>query len=72
MKMMNPEIVVSQCEGCQKVIEKDGNKFCVTYLVPKAKWRAGACPVATHLKKEVTNGKFVDPLKASKKAVKKI
>jgi hypothetical protein len=66
---LNYEPIVPQCEGCLKI---NGN-FCAVYLIPKAKWRSGNCPMATNLKKEkAENGKFVDPLKASKKAMKKI
>jgi hypothetical protein len=59
---------VEQCEGCEKVQEFPTGKYCLVFPDPSAKWRAGNCNMATHVKvssKEV-NGKL-NPLKASKR-----
>ena len=63
--------IVEKCEGCDRVVEAEGNKYCQTYLYPQAKWRVGICNFATHQKPEiiVSNVK-VNPLKAAKRASK--
>jgi len=40
--------VVEKCEDCEKI----ENGYCSVYIFPAAKWRAGNCPVATHIKSE--------------------
>jgi hypothetical protein len=61
--------IVEKCEGCERIVEVDGNKFCDTYMNPAAKWRLGICNFATHAKPEVTIVKIrVNPLKAAKRA----
>lgn len=64
-------IIVEACEGCHKVTEYPTGNYCVVFPDPAAKWRTGACNMASHLqataKKE--NGK-VNPLKASKRAAR--
>lgn len=64
--------IVENCEGCDRVVEAEGDKYCRTYLYPQAKWRLGICNFATHRKPEilVTNVK-VNPLKAAKRASKR-
>lgn len=61
-------IIVEACEGCQKVIEYPTGKYCMVFPDPSAKWRRGACNMATHVqtatKKENTK---INPLKASKR-----
>ena len=52
------EPCVEQCRGCERdnTGEPDGDiqdYTCRWYLYPAAKWRAGNCPGATHLKKAV-------------------
>lgn len=47
----------------------DGEK-CGVYIFPAAKWRAGNCPMATHLIIEEDEHKFKNPLKASKQKQK--
>lgn len=63
--------VIEKCEGCERIVEDEGSKFCQTYLNPEAKWRLGICNFATHQKPEikVTTVK-VNPLKAAKRASK--
>lgn len=67
--------IVEQCEGCERIVEEEGARFCRSYLNPAAKWRQGMCNFATHAKPElklVTELKLVkvriNPLKASKRA----
>ncbi|ADW18340.1 hypothetical protein Despr_2196 [Desulfobulbus propionicus DSM 2032] len=61
--------VIEQCEGCERIVEASGNKFCETYMNPAAKWRLGICNFATHAKPEVKVAKIrVNPLKAAKRA----
>ncbi len=63
--------IVEQCEGCERVKEFDGAKFCGTYPTPAVKWRMGSCNFATHTKAAPAKGKAkVNPLKASKRAAK--
>lgn len=40
--------VVEECEGCNRSI----NGYCKSYFNPKAKWRIGVCPLASHVKLE--------------------
>lgn len=64
--------IVSQCEGCGKVIEFATGKYCRSFPDPGAKWRTGKCPAATHVKVEVKETtQKINPLKASKRANKK-
>lgn len=61
--------VVEQCEGCERIVEVEGTKYCDTYVKPAAKWRLGICNFATHSKPEVKVVKIrVNPLKAAKRA----
>ena len=56
--------IVEKCIGCAKI---DG-ETCSAYLFPAAKWRAGNCPMATHLVTEVKEKKKVNPIKHSKRS----
>jgi hypothetical protein len=68
-KFIEKKPVDDQCEGCNR-IESDG--FCTVYAWPEVHWTKGKrCPMATHTKKEVSESKFIDPLKASKKSMKR-
>ena len=61
--------VAEQCNGCERIVETEGSRFCDTYINPAAKWRLGICNFATHAKPEVTVVKIrVNPLKAAKRA----
>lgn len=63
--------VVEQCEGCERIVEQDGVKYCQAFLNPSAKWRLGICNFATHAKPEIKVAKIrVNPLKAAKRASK--
>ena len=63
--------VIEKCEGCERVVEASGNRYCQTYLNPNAKWRLGICNFATHVKPEIKVVTVkVNPLKAAKRASK--
>jgi len=62
--------IIDKCEGCERIVETDTNKFCSTFAIPQSKWRLGLCNFATHAKVEViTTTTKVNPLKASKRAM---
>lgn len=67
------EPVVESCEGCERIMEIQGEKYCTSYAKPSAKWRHGACNFATHVKASIDKqGKVkVNPIKASKRAARK-
>ncbi|MCL1980263.1 MAG: PxxKW family cysteine-rich protein [Proteobacteria bacterium] len=61
--------VIEQCNGCERIVETEGGRFCDTYINPPVKWRLGICNFATHAKPEVKVVKIrVNPLKAAKRA----
>ncbi len=62
--------VVEKCEGCERIVEAEGDNYCYAYARPEAKWRLGLCNFATHQKIELAAGQAkVNPLKASKRAM---
>lgn len=61
---------VEQCEGCERVREFEGEKYCSSYPDPASKWAGGRCNFATHVKAEEGGHAKVNPLKASKRAAK--
>jgi len=64
--------VIDKCEGCERAVEAESNKYCKSYVDPEAKWRRGICNFATHAKPETLVVKVkVNPLKASKRAMGK-
>ena len=61
--------VIDKCEGCGRIVEVDGSKYCDAYMNPGAKWRLGFCNLATHAKPEVVVVKArINPLQASKRS----
>jgi hypothetical protein len=61
--------IIEKCDGCERIVAEDNEKFCRTYANPEAKWRNGLCNFATHAKPEIIVQKVrVNPLKASKRA----
>ncbi len=65
----NFQSIVEQCEGCERIVEVEAEKYCNSYSQPEAKWRLGICNFATHSKPEVKVVKVrVNPLKAAKRA----
>ncbi|MBU0729693.1 MAG: PxxKW family cysteine-rich protein [Proteobacteria bacterium] len=64
--------IIDKCEGCDRIIENNNNKFCTSYSNPESKWRLGLCNFATHAKIELAVSQVkVNPLKASKRAMGK-
>lgn len=64
--------IIDKCEGCDRIVEEDGERHCKTYVNPEAKWRLGICNFATHQKPEINVAKVrINPLKASKRASKR-
>ena len=66
-----------RCTGCGNIIsqapilEVPPVNICRIYLYPEAKWSAGNCILATHLKKAAAEAKKeLDPIKASKRSMK--
>ncbi|MEF2143972.1 MAG: PxxKW family cysteine-rich protein [Desulfovibrionaceae bacterium] len=66
------EPVVEKCEGCERLVEAEGGKYCPSYAQPARKWAAGVCNFATHVRASVDKeGKVkINPLKASKRAAR--
>jgi hypothetical protein len=62
--------IVEQCEGCERIKEFEGGKYCGSYPQPAAKWKMGNCNFATHTKASGKGKAKVNPLKASKRAAK--
>ncbi len=65
------QTIVEQCEGCGKVLEHSAGKYCMVYPNPAGKWSIGGCPQATHKKRKEEAVQKVNPIKASKRSVKK-
>lgn len=64
--------IIEKCDGCDRIIEVEANRYCRTYADPTAKWKIGICNFATHVKREITAVKIkVNPLKAAKRASKR-
>ena len=60
--------VVEQCDGCERIIEVDSNKYCKSYALPESKWKLGICNFATHQKPEIKIVAVkINPLKAAKR-----
>lgn len=68
--IFNP--IVEKCDGCDRVIEVEANKYCKTYSAPSAKWKLGICNFASHVRPEIiASSAKVNPIKASKRAMGK-
>ena len=64
--------IVDKCDGCERIVEREGAKYCKTYVDSEAKWKLGICNFATHQKPEIKVAKVrINPLKASKRASKR-
>ena len=60
--------ITEQCEGCDRIIEVESNKYCQSYAIPEAKWKLGICNFATHIKPEIKQALVkINPLKAAKR-----
>ena len=44
--------VVEQCAGCDHVLKEENFQRCSAFAFPDAKWRLGACTLATHIKSD--------------------
>lgn len=63
--------IVDQCVGCAHVQEIGESKYCRAFADPAAKWMFGTCNLGTHVVRKLGGEvKKVNPLKASKKAMK--
>ena len=63
-------VTVEKCEGCNNTLEHDGKLYCKSYKDPAAKWMFGQCNLATHVTRKAEEARKINPLKASKKAMK--
>ncbi len=64
--------ITEKCEGCDRIVAANNNRFCKSYAFPEAKWKQGICNFATHVKPEtITSSIKINPLKASKRAMAK-
>lgn len=65
--------IVDECEGCQRVVEVASGKFCTSYPNPSVKWKTSHCNFSTHSKLagQSQQQAKVNPLKASKRSIKK-
>ena len=61
--------IIDKCEGCDRIVTVEEERYCRTYADPSAKWKIGICNFATHVKPEITTAAIkVNPLKAAKRA----
>ena len=59
--------IVEQCEGCGKIEEFSGKKYCSAYPHPELKWKNSPCNFATHIKRETKKEQQINALKVSKR-----
>jgi len=66
------EPVVEKCNGCERIVNRDGSDYCTSYPTPAAKWASGVCNFATHVRASLDKegNVKVNPLKASKRAAR--
>lgn len=66
-------LIDDRCEGCERVEEVSGGKYCQKYAEPAFHWEDDQiCSFATHVKREIkVVKKIINPLKASKRAAAK-
>lgn len=63
--------IVENCEGCERILTFEDNRYCASFPDPAVKWRRGACNLATHVKVQkpaATETAKINPLKASKRS----
>ncbi len=66
--------LVEACEGCDRTLESNGDRYCNAFPDPSVKWRRGVCNLATHHKGNGNGAKTeqkINPLKASKRAARR-
>jgi len=73
LKNISKSPIDDRCEGCERIEEVNGGKYCTKYAEPAFHWEDDQiCSFATHIKREIkVVKKIVNPLKASKRAVAK-
>ena len=63
------QVVVEECQGCERITKGSIGEVCTSFPSPKAKWAAGLCNFATHKKVDIKSDDVrVNPLKAAKRA----
>ncbi len=63
------QIIVDECQGCDRIVKGSIGDVCSAYPDPAAKWASGLCNFATHKKVDLkTDDVKVNPLKAAKRA----
>jgi hypothetical protein len=64
--------IIDKCEGCERAVRFEDQRYCTSYPDPERKWAHGACNFATHIRASVDKGGQVkvNPLKASKRAAR--
>ncbi|WP_029918306.1 PxxKW family cysteine-rich protein [Pelobacter seleniigenes] len=63
------QVVVEQCQGCERIVKGSIGEVCTSYPQPSTKWATGLCNFATHKKVDLkSNDVRVNPLKAAKRA----
>jgi len=66
-----PHRIVEACVGCAHIQDIGEQKYCKAFLDPASKWQFGSCNLGTHVVRKIaTEARKVNPLKASKKAMK--
>jgi hypothetical protein len=64
--------IVSECEGCQRIMDLPEGRYCTSYPNPAIKWKTSHCNFATHAKMAQSQQQAkVNPLKASKRGSSK-
>ncbi len=64
--------IIDKCEGCNHILNLKSGNYCSAYPDPNIKWKHEKCNLATHLKEEEKQSKTkINPLKASKRSIKK-
>lgn len=63
------QLIVEECQGCDRVVEGSIGQVCSSFPNPAAKWASGLCNFATHKKVDLKTADVrVNPLKAAKRA----
>lgn len=63
--------IVESCNGCNRTAEMSSGWYCSTCPEPALKWKHGQCNMATHIAAAVTDKQKINPLKASKRGMRK-
>ena len=63
--------IVESCQGCGKTETLENGVYCQSCPNPKIKWQNGFCNLATHVKGESEKAIKLNPLKASKRSLRR-